>query len=223
MNAKSLMIALSVLVLSAPLVSAALLAAAPTTTTTSSDAPSGANKYSVAGSGVEYFGPTATDGPVAASTELMATSIKTSTTTDLIIQVTLECSIWTTVTTVGNEISEATATVKVWVEVDGIPVPVSADDAMDDAGKVVFCDRTHRQSVQDLDDEDARFETYQRTRSANAFNWIAVDFGGGSVPHSVVVKAELSGDASGTALAQAGVGHRTLVVEPVKLVKGDTV
>ena len=222
MNMKSTITAAAILVLAAPYVSAALL---PTSTTTESTSSSnGANKYSVSGSGVEYLGPEVIDGTGTNEADVLGTSIKTSTTTDLIIQVTMECSIWTTVATLGNDVSEATATVKVWVTVDGIVVPVSADDADDEeAGKVVFCDRTHRQTVTDLDDEDARFETYQRTRSANAFNWIAVDFGGGSVPHNVVVHAELSGTATENAMAQAGIGHRTLVVEPVKLVKGDTV
>jgi hypothetical protein len=133
-------------------------------------------------------------------------------------------ALWTTVVTVGNDVSEATATVKVWVEVDGIVVPVSSDDTGSEAGKVVFCDRTHSQRVTDLDDEDARFEQFQRTRSANAFNWIAVDFGGGSDPHEVQVFAELSASNVGEeASARAGIGHRTLVIEPIKLQNGDTV
>lgn len=223
MTPKSIVLATAALVLAMPAVSAALLANSSTSTTDSTTS-NGANKYSVSGSGVTYLGPEVVDGTDTNTADVLKTTIKTSTTTDLIIQVTMECSIWTTVATVGNDVSEATATVKVWVEIDGRVVPVSADDAQDaDAGKVVFCDRTHRQTVSDLDDEDARFETYQRTRSANAFNFIAVDFGGGSVPHKVVVRAELSGSATDNAMAQAGIGHRTLVVEPVKLVKGDTV
>ena len=222
MNAKTTLIAAAIFALAAPVVGAALLPAT-STDTQSSGTSNGANKYSVAGSDVEYLSPEVVNGTDFTQAAVLGSSIKTSTTTDMIIQVTMECSIWTTVATLGNDVSEATATVKVWVTVDGIVVPVSADDDAEDAGKVVFCDRTHRQSVTDLDDEDARFETYQRTRSANAFNWIAVDFGGGSVPHDVVVHAELSGTATDNAMAQAGIGHRTLVIEPVKLVKNDTV
>lgn len=224
MNLKAAITTAAILVMAAPFVNAALLGAPTTQSTDDGSTSNGANKYSVSGSGVAYLGPQVTGDPVTDSAEVLGTSIKTSTPTDLIIMVTLECSIWTTVATVGNDVSEATATVKIWITVDGIVVPVSNDDADDDeAGKVVFCDRTHRQTVTDLDDEDARFETYQRTRAANAFNWIAVDFGGGSVPHDVVVHAELSGTSTANASAQAGIGHRTLVVEPVKLAKGDTV
>lgn len=242
MNAKNTMIAIALFVLAAPVVSAALLPAVPTTPVTNpvtapatapatassqaseGDGPNGANKYSVAGTGVEYLGPEVINGTESNQAEVMSTPIKTSPGEDLIIQVTMECSIWTTVATVGNDVSEATATVKVWITVDGVVVPVSADDGDDeDAGKVVFCDRTHRQTVTDLDDEDARFETYQRTRSANAFNWIAVDVPGGSEAQDIVVHAELSGTSTDNAIAQAGIGHRTLVVEPVKLIKGDSV
>lgn len=171
-----------------------------------------ANKTSAAGSTVEFLSP------LAPATTVLATTIKTSPTMDLIFSVSLECALWTTVATVGNEASEARATVKVWVEFDGVPVPVSGDDP---DGTVVFCDRLHRQTVTDLDDEDARIEQYLATRSANAFNWLLPDVGGGV--HLIEVKADLTSETVGAeAVAQAGVGHRTLIVEPTHLAQGFT-
>lgn len=119
-----------------------------------------ADKIAVSGSAVEVVTPYV-DNTVLTST------LKTSSPTDLIIQVTLECAIFTdtsvTVTTEkgtgkGNkESAESTARVEVWVTVDGEVLPVSSDDtgpapsdiSLDDdvppaagPGKVVFCHRT---------------------------------------------------------------------------------
>ncbi len=179
----------------------------------------GANKISVAGSEIEILGPGVAAGAGSLEETVLSTTIKTSTPADLILQVTLECALWTTVQTTGNDMAESTARVVVWVEVDGVPVPVSSDDTTD-PGQVVFCDRTHRQTTTNFADENATIEQYLRTRTANAFNWVAVDVGGGSVPHLVEVKAALSGDVVGEAFSQAGIGHRTLVVEPVHLAPG---
>ena len=130
----------------------------------------------------------------------------------------MECALWSTVTTVGNDVSEAQAKVVAWVEFDGVPVAVSG--AGDD-GKVVFCDRTHRQATSLFDDENATIENYLATRSANAFNWVLPDVGHGT--HLVEVVATLAGAATDNAFAQAGVGHRTLIVEPIHMAQGATV
>lgn len=173
-----------------------------------------ANKTGVAGSTVEFIGKNE-------QLTILSTSMRTSTTQDLAIQVTLECALWTTVATVGNEMSEATARVKVWVEMDGEPVKVSSDDAGEDQGKVVFCDRTHRQTVSDGEDEEQRIEQFLRTRSANAFNWVVIDAGNGI--HDFEVKAEFETDVVNVGDAEAGVGKRTLVIEPVHLVNDATI
>ncbi|HET6399396.1 MAG TPA: hypothetical protein VFH47_07575 [Candidatus Thermoplasmatota archaeon] len=201
----------------------AILVAAPLAASSgnssSSNTPKAANKTAAVGSGIEFLGPGVSAGSATVETTILSTSIKTSATQDLVFQVSLECALWTTVTTIGNQRSESTARVVVWVEFDGVPVPVGTDDT-DAPGQVVFCDRTHRQVVSDLDDEDARIEQYLATRTANAFNWFLEDAGSGT--HSVAVKARLVGDAFDTAFAQAGVGHRTLVVEPVRFVTDHT-
>lgn len=158
----------------------------------------------VAASVVDVFGP-GEDVP------LLSGTIKTSTPTDLIFSVTLECALTTNVTVTGTGASEALGVVRVWVEIDGSPVPVAAGDP---DGKVVFCDRSHRMELLDQheDDQEALFAG---TAAGHGFNWFALDVGNGT--HSVVVKGELELMTDGAAEANASVGKRTLIVEPVMI------
>src|SRR5687767_878043 len=87
-----------------------------------------ANKVSAAGATTEVISP-------GENIILLSERVKTSKPTDLILGVTTECSITTELTTVGNDFSEAMGQVKVWVEIDGRPVRVSADDT-NEPGKV---------------------------------------------------------------------------------------
>jgi len=182
-----------------------------------------ANKTSAAGSTLAILGPSVSgDGASGAlQATLLSTTIKTSPPTDLIFAATLECALWTTLKTVGNDAAQSTARVVVWVELDGVPVPISSDDTGPDAGKVVFCDRTHQQQTTGFDDQNATIRQYLATRTANAFNWALPDVGGGV--HTIALKAELSGDTVGMATSQAGIGHRTLIVEPTHMAQGATV
>jgi hypothetical protein len=116
--------------------------------------------------------------------------------------------------------SETVATVKVWVEIDGVPVPVTSDPAKGgpDDGRVVFCNRDFRIStlipivIDDL---------FIKTRSANAFNWGALNVGAGI--HTIKVKARLEGEVTVMGNAHAAVGKRTLIVEPSKLANDITI
>lgn len=170
-----------------------------------------ADKAAVSGSALEFLGTEAIDGTTADAVTLLTSTVKTSSPTDLLFQVTAECAIWTDVTTVGNDDQTAGAQVLVWIEVDGVPVGVVGGDD----GKVVFCDRVHQSVTSLFDDEDATTRTYQAARSANAFNWMRLNLGNGE--HLVEVKAELSASATANAAAKAAVGKRTLVIEPTKL------
>lgn len=175
-----------------------------------------ANKAGVSSSTIEFMsGELAGPGSSSVADSILGVSMRSSNPQDFVVQVTLECALWTTVATQGNGVSESTARVTVWVEKDGEPLHVSSDGDGEDDGKVVFCDRTHRQTVMDLDDEDARIEQFLRTRTANAFNWIVVDAGSGVSDY--VVHAELETEASDDAFAEAGIGKRTLVIEPIHL------
>lgn len=173
-----------------------------------------ADKMAVAGSSLEIISTPLLEGARVTTTEILSGKLKTSSPTDLIISLSMECALWTDVTTIGNDDSESMARVKAWVEIDGVPVRVSSDDT-NEPGKVVFCDRVYRRSTMDFDDEDARIDTYLRTRSAHDFQWIRLNLGSGL--HTISVKAELETAVTGTGMAQAAIGKRTLVVEPTKL------
>ena len=169
-----------------------------------------ADKMAVAGSTIEVTEP----GVV---TEILGGTMRTSSTTDVVISLSLECSILTQVVTVGNDVSEAQAKIVAWVEIDGVPVGVSEGDN----GEVVFCDRVQQQETSLFDDDDATIRSFLKTRSTHSFNWIALNLGNGV--HTISVKTLLTETTSDEeALADAVIGKRTLVVEPTKLA-GDIV
>ena len=192
-----------------------------------------ANKVAVAAAGppddsglAKGVRPTGAPGLAAPDREgvVLTGTLRASKPTDLVIQVTAECALWTTVATFGGDsMSEARATVTLTPYLDGVPVAVTGGGP----ASVVFCDRLHRATVSDLDDDDARMEHFLATRSANAFNWIALNVGSGV--HVIEIVATLETSLSNAddedafpggidhPLVQAGVGLRTLVVEPTKL------
>lgn len=174
-----------------------------------------ANKMAVSGSALAEMTVPVVEGSTSKTVTLLKGTLKTSNLTDLVISATAECALWTDVQTVGDGDSQAVATVKVWVEIDGVVVPVSADDKTE-PGKVVFCDRAVRLVTVNLDDDDT-IKLFQRTRSANAFNWIRLNLGSAPSPHVVELKALLEAQVTGVGMAKAEVGKRTLVVQPEKL------
>lgn len=170
-----------------------------------------ADKVSAAGSTAEVISPQE-------DVVLLSEKIKTSAPTDLILGVTLECVITTELTTVGNDAQEAEGTVRVWIEVDGVPVPVSTDDT---DGKVTFCNQVQQRETSMFDDEDATIRTLDTSGAANGFNWLRLNMGSGI--HTITVKADLRTSASDTASALAAVGKRTLIIEPVKAANDEEV
>lgn len=191
-------------------------------------APTAANKAAASGRQVVVAAP-------GANVELLSVVMKTSKPEDLILQVTLECTIFTQLDTGGSTAPGATSSayshgsVQVWVTVDGNIVPISdssmppqnpADQTVGtDADKVTFCDREYQRTVTDgenpLDGLD-RTQDYIRTKSSHAFNWIRLNTGSGT--HTIRVLANLTAVAMGQmdTTAQALVGNRTLIVEPTK-------
>lgn len=152
---------------------------------------------------------------------LLTATMSTSKPTDLILSVTLECSIETTVMNTGTSTATATGQVRVWVEVDNQIVPVQSissppqntPPAGTDADKAVFCERTHTVTIMDTAGDDTMTQ-FQATKNADAFNWLRQNVGAGT--HTIVVKADLASSAtSGT--AEAIVGNRTLVVDPTHM------
>lgn len=158
---------------------------------------------------------------------LLQETFRTSTTSDLLLQVASECSITTEVTTVGNDHQAARGQLKYYMTIatdGGDPEPVgvtqtstSTTDSQDgDDGNVVFCDRKYERETTLFDDEDATIRTFMDTRTANAFNWVEINAGRGI--HTVKLYATYSdADTTDGGESTGVVGRRTLIIEPVKM------
>jgi hypothetical protein len=181
--------------------------------------------------------------------DVLETRIKTSSQKDLVFDVAMQCGIVTdtTVKSSGGAQSSATArgTMSVRVLVDG--VPAEPDNSIDankaSAPGVVYCDRIQTLAakfaglnctadpvtgvVTCTDPEELRL--ILRTLNANAFNFARDDVGVGV--HEITVQAQAQAavnfddDASGGALAgaEAFLGAGSLLVEEVRLVKGEDI
>lgn len=189
-----------------------------------------ANKATAAGSKRVVAGP---DQVV----RILSATMKTSKPTDLILQLTMECSIFTRLTT-SNEGASATAagTVKSWITIDGVVVPIESAsqppqnpppggiaplpgpdvDAPNDGA--TMCHRTYHRTVSDGEDPADGIDTqddYIRTKSAHGFNWLRQNTGSGE--HRIEVWAVLDQEVAGDATATVEIGNRTLIVEPTKM------
>lgn len=190
-----------------------------------------ADKVVAAGSKIAVIGPNA-------ETTILTSTLRTSKPTDLILAVSMECSIFTRLVTGpsadgGTDSATATGHIRAWVEIDGQIVPINSmseppqltpptGGTEDD--KVTFCNRTYSRTVTDaenpLDGQDIE-DDYIATKNANAFNWLRLNLGSGI--HTIVVKATLLQETAGDATAEAVIGNRSLIVEPAKLANDATI
>ena len=193
-----------------------------------------ANKGAAAGSDIDLI----TD-----ARPILTETMKVSSPEDVIISVTAECSILTQLATNNNNPSSTSfGSVRLWVTIDGTRVPVSTDDtAIDnddevedandpsDIGEITFCNRTYHRTVEDrespADGVDAERD-FIRTRTANGFNWLALDTGvtyddqaNGNNILTVQLWADFDEAVTGHPLsaADAFVGSRTMIIEPIRL------
>jgi hypothetical protein len=185
-----------------------------------------ANKATAAGSKIVKAAP-------GTNVTLLTATLRTSSTKDLLLNVSLECSILTQLIT-NNENNEASArgAVRVWIEIDGNIVPIndvsapgdSTPGVGEDSDKVTFCDREYKRTVTDAEDpEDGidEIRDYIKTKAAHSFQWVSLNLGNGI--HNVVVKADLTVAQTDSATAEAYVGNRTLVIEPTAMANDVTV
>lgn len=201
--------------------------------TTSSAQP--ADKAVAAGSTIQDLQPSSSGTPILTAT------LKTSKPEDLLLDVSLECSIITDVTAQGSptpgstSTGEASGAIRVWLTLDSpsniIPIqdasspPQNPGPFGNDSDKVTFCDRDHQVSVTDAENAPDGTDTlheYLRTKSANAFNWVRLNTGSGT--HTVTLWAEFDSPSHDSLAANTDgststgfVGNRTLVIEPTKL------
>jgi hypothetical protein len=164
--------------------------------------------------------------------ELMRSTVHNSKTTDIIFQLSMECSIITDNVIAGSTVPGAqesattTGMVRAWVEVDGQIVPVISSSAPpqtppatggDDTDKVTMCSRVFNRTVKDTEDPQDGYDgsrDYIETKDANAFNWVRLNMGSGV--HTIVVYGELTSASSTGSKASAYVGNRSLIGEPGK-------
>ena len=197
-----------------------------------------ANKTSSSGSDIDEVND---------ATPILSETMRVSSPQDAIISVSAECSILTQLATNNNNPSSTShGAVRLWVTIDGRRVPVSTDDtAVDgddevpdpndtsDIGEITFCNRTYSRTVEDRetppDGVDAERD-FIRTRTANAFNWMAFNLGtqyddpnvpagaGNNIIH-VQLWADYDELATGhpLSLADGFVGSRTMIVEPTNV------
>jgi len=225
---------------------AAVAIAIPATLAATGGGGTPANKAVASGSNVQDFHPSAT------GTQIMQATFKTSKPEDLLMSVSLECSIITTVKATGSSnsgstsVGEAAGAVKVWltIENEGDPssrqiVPVTDTSAPPqdpsqqkpgtDADKITFCDRDHKVTVQDMENDGTDTLTeYQFTKTANDFNWVRLNAGSGIhvvrawaqfLTHDPQDPENVVGTGANTAgsSSEGFVGNRTLIIEPTKL------
>ena len=107
-------------------------------------------------------------------------------------------------------------------------------------GHVVFCNRANRMKTEGFDDtgeSDNVIRSYNRSRTANAFNWGALDIGRNYDDQVVgeengkgtllielharlateIINPKTDGTSANSPAAMAAVGKRTLFIEPVKM------
>ena len=171
---------------------------------------------------------------------ILTEEFKTSSPTDLMMHVTLECSIITELLNQGGpdvetSTGEAEGRIRVWLTFDNVIVPITEtstnpqpDDPTspgNDTDKVTFCNNHQRFTVTDTEDGDDgtdTYNTYLKTKTANAFNWVYLNTGNGM--HTVSVHAEYDEptEASDGSTATGMVGNRMLIIEPTKMSNHET-
>lgn len=193
---------------------AAALALAPLTSAEAQKSPA-ANKFAVAGEGllIEMDG----SDPAREGITLLSTTMKNPGSKALVLGVTLECSILTSLMTIGDDLSQSEAKAEVWVEVNGTTVAY-ADDVAD--GKVTFCEREYQRETSGWDDDDAVIDDFIRTKASHGFNWVALHDGSGE--KLIEVKANLTTNQTSNATTALAIGARTLTVEPVDVARDES-
>ncbi len=167
---------------------------------------------------------------------LLSATVRNSKPTDVILQVTLECSIITDNVIAGSGTAGATqesqtrGRVRTWIEIDGQIVPIISQSSPpqnppppgNDSDKVTFCNRVFNRTVQDSEQDGIdRSRDYIETKTANAFNWVRLNMGSGV--HTIVLYGELTHSATPGSSASAYVGNRSLVGIPGKFANDATV
>lgn len=169
---------------------------------------------------------------------LLSATVRNAKSTDLILQVSMECSIITDNVILGSSVpgaqeSAATeGTVRSWIEIDDTIVPIISSSSPpqnppppgDETDKVTFCNRVFNRTVQDAEDPQDGYDRsrdYIETKTANAFNWVRLNMGSGT--HTIKLYADLSHFSTTGSSASAFVGNRSMIGIPGKFANDATI
>lgn len=173
-----------------------------------------ADKVSASGSTIEVAGP-------GEDITVLSEQIRTSAPADLLLDLSSECTILSTIETEGDDNAESNGVVRVWVEIDGEAVPV----ANTDDGRVTLCSRVYSRTTEGFDntlgDDDETIKDALDTTDANGFSWMAMNVGAGI--HTVTVKASLTETNVNKATTEVAIGKRTLTISPTHAAVNETV
>ena len=161
--------------------------------------------------------------------EILREIVKTSKPTDLLLSVTAVASIITEVATTVNDNEFARGQLEVFVTLDGQVVtppdspapPGPGNPPQGDTGPVVFANRLYQRQTTLFDDTDATIRTFMDTRHAAGFNWMALNVGSGT--HLIQVFARYTQANSTQGTASGVIGNRSLIVQPVKAARDETI
>jgi hypothetical protein len=190
-----------------------------------------ANKPFAAGSKIVKFSP-------GTKVQLLSSTVRNSKPTDLMLHVSLECSILTDNVIMGSDVpgaqeSAATeGTVRAWITIDGVTVPIissstppqSPPAAGDDTDKVTFCNRVFNRTVRDQESPQNGIDYSKdmiETKTATAFNWVRLNMGSGV--HTITLWADLAHSATTNSNASAYVGNRSMIGDPGKFANDATI
>lgn len=177
-----------------------------------------ADKVSASGSVTEVAGP-------GEEITVLEQRIRTSAPADLVLDLTSECAIISTLETQGDDSASSTGVVRAWIEIDGRPVPVASapDGTAGDDGRITLCSRSYSRTTSgwgnNLNGEDDTIKDALSTRDANGFSWMAFNVGKGI--HDVVVKATLTETSVNKATTEVAIGKRTLTISPTHAAVGE--
>lgn len=180
-----------------------------------------ADKVVASGSKIAVAGPNE-------RVKLLSARLRSSTTSDLLLSLTFECSILTHLVTGpsdngGSDTATASGTVRAWIEIDGHIVPINSSSAPGqnppasggEEDKVTFCNRAYSRTVMDAenpaDGQDIE-DDYIDTKSAHGFNWVRLNLGNGI--HTIEAWATLEQETQGDATAAVVIGNRVMIAEP---------
>jgi len=171
---------------------------------------------------------------------LLTATVKNSKPADMMLLLSMECSIVTDVIIPGSttggttQTSSARGQIRTWIEIDNQTVPIVSSSSPpqtpvpgtpnSEDGKVTMCDRLHERTVKDTESPQNGIDyskDYQDTKSSNAFNWVRLNMGSGI--HTITVKADFIYTATGTSTASGYVGARSLVGIPGKFANDATI